>query len=177
MTTQILRPLRTGGVCLTDINWQAVGGYAYGSPGPCPASLWISADDPEAYWPDTGEMYVNFNGRGWNKSYASGCPTAVTTDQYIEFPGGRIDEAQVDVWRAYADNVWSSSCTIEIKRLAFFTFNSVLHAWRNHWSVPSSDPLKVTKSIATSGGYFGDCPSATIRATITVNDDGTFSVA
>lgn len=143
---------------------------------PCPAPLLIGID--AGYFP---RILFNFNGRGWDSFGAWGCPYTETYEvdasgtQGLDFkaPSGVSYSSRfgLDVWQAYADGIWTSSCTVA---LHVTTFPLLSPATISLWAHPRSDATNAVNKTFTSSD--ASCGSVT-SATVTINDDGTYSIA
>lgn len=124
---------------------------------------------------------VNFNGRGWANAASCGTDTYVlafptSTPGLIEEGSGSplVDpnsQLLIDVWGAYRAGVWTSSVTIQIALTTNAATTTTVHAQ------PVNDQsLRVSKA-AVSPQIGALLCSTIVVATVTVNDDGTFSIA
>jgi hypothetical protein len=116
---------------------------------------------------------LNFNGRGWAANPGAGCGE----DDYITFPAFPEVSAEganglkLAVWQAHLDAVWASSVTIDVTAVNDFgAVASTIYVQRFN----TLDD-QVTKVITSETGTL-NC-GTTVKGTITVNDDGTFSIA
>lgn len=142
----------------------------------CPAPLLIAVST-SGYFHNT---HFNFNGRGWADTSVT-CPY---TEPYYSAAGlifSGLDYREeatytyttrftIDVWKAYLDGVWTSSCTIQLhaNNATLLPASIYFHAHPRMYETTA-----VRKSVTTSNT--GCSPS--VLATVTVNDDGTFSIA
>ncbi len=139
----------------------------------CPDLLLIAA----LYGSATIRPMVNFAGRGWvgigacgSDAYVSALTFPDTYDTSTSDDPNSI--AQVDVWGAYRDGVWTSSTTILVSMYSSpATGTTVFGQARNN------EANRVTKAITTQNTAFCPGGGAVLQATITVNDDGTISIA
>jgi hypothetical protein len=131
-----------------------------GSTLPCPTPLDIyHLGDGLA-----GGMAVNFNGRGKVGDAGSSCGGFDPYVTGISF----TDYLTVDVWAALRAGVWSSSCIIQV-----YMATGAPIVGEQIQAYPPSGSLGVTKNVTTQAGTCG----TVVLATITVNDDGTYSIA
>lgn len=107
---------------------------------------------------------VNFAGRG-KVGPLGGCGGSDTYVTFFTLSGFPDIRAKVDVWAAHKDGVWSSSTTI-LFYAGGIELTSTVKA-KDHVTTLSSG--SVTSNVYSCG--------STLLATVTVNDDGTFSVA
>jgi hypothetical protein len=151
-----------------------IGWYQEG--GPCASRLQIFVDGLLS----PAEIAINFDGRGfdnWNNGFCgTSADTYITKDDTFTFG--------VDVWRAYQDGIWTSSVAIQIAVGAQSPTTRTLTAFRRGYTAPtdytpSDDQDEVTKSVTPqyNGGSYGYYCAGPVKATVTVNDDGTFSIA
>lgn len=113
---------------------------------------------------------VDFNGRGVNG------PTCGGSDPYVSLFSLVNDRTAIDVWRAYRNGVWTSSCTIAILGRSGSPSSAnpcFQYAKINGLTGPAAG--QVTKATGTAPAGSG-CPG-TLLATVTVNADGSFSIA
>lgn len=97
-------------------------------------------------------------------------------DEYVHIVGygeggpGAFIDVDIDIWRAYQDGVWTSSITIDIYGV---TGGSGCDLRASIRSVPTvyQDKTGITSTSSTP------CSAVVLLGTITVNDDGTFSIA
>lgn len=155
------------GKCIGD-------GWFRGS-GPCPEVLkvWATYTYSGCGPPACQFVATDFATRG-KTGFACG-----GSDIYVADQGD--GSQRVDVWAAYRAGVWTSSTTIKVYLAAYCAIVST--------GVINGEPLsnaaaRVTKSGAFLSGTPSGCdaPSGWIcptllAATITVNDDGTMSIA
>lgn len=135
--------------------------------GACPAASWYSAGGG---CPDqlrvqlsslSRDIAVDFAGRGKVGLACGGSDTYLTVGV-----GG--DVIYIDVWAARRAGVWSSSVTIDVYAAAGSALSDTVEAY------PSFNfSAVVSKSITDEVAGCG----TVVKATITVNDDGTFSIA
>jgi len=135
----------------------------------CPDLLLIGVDVLGGF---NATVRVNLAGRGLANGGACGTDTYVSRLVFPEVPDGSTafnDVVMVDVWQAYRDGIWTSSTTVEI------ALSSISGSARTLIVQPrNNSAIAVTKSVTPQ--VTGFCPS-TIKATVTVNDDGTISIA
>jgi len=125
----------------------------------CPGPIVISLTGS---WHISRKLSTNFAGRGILGGNCSSC----AADQYYLTCGATA--VSIDVWKAYLDGVWTSSTTI----LVYASKTSGASG-----NLTTRDPSSTTVDVTAIGAdTTGSCPT-TLQVTITVNDDGTFSVA
>lgn len=76
----------------------------------------------------------------------------------------------VDVWKALADGIWSSSCVF-----SFYGHDGGSVSAGTAYAKPASasSPAQISKAVSTVAG--ASCPTG-LLATVTVFDDGTYSI-
>ncbi len=162
-----------GGRCL-PLTWYKPYIYA-GSPAAqvCPDLIAIACSAAA----DTVRTVINLAGRGW---MGVGC---AMTDPYIRLPIP-LETWQdvvsydsnsvifVDVWQALRDAIWASSVTIEVRVTSPTTPTTDIYTHARNGI--DNEVHKAVTAQSTLGGI--GCGSV-LKATITVNDDGTFSIA
>lgn len=137
-----------------------IGGACPGAPWlkgfyPCPTNLLIASDTGLSAY-----LHVDFNSRGKVGSFCGGLDTYVSVIS--------SDLIAVDVWGARLASVWSSSVQVEV-----YLGSSVVIA-ANLSAYPAANAAAaVTKSVTSDSTSCGTA----VKATVTVNDDGTFSIA
>jgi hypothetical protein len=139
----------------------------YQTPSVCPAKLRVIFNSGGPFG-----LVVNFAGRGKTGKGATGT-VLCGVDSYVTtlpIPGASMI-VDIDVWQAYRDGIWTSSTTILCYVLAGVFVAHDLQAYPlNSGNIESKNVTPVDSSGAMS------CP-VTLLATITVNDDGTWSIA
>jgi hypothetical protein len=75
----------------------------------------------------------------------------------------------INIWQAYKDGVWTSSTTIKIYIKANTGFGGNIYAQPEY---KASSVISIHKAVTNLA-----CGATAITATVTVNDDGTFSIA
>lgn len=118
---------------------------------------------------------VNFNGRGFYGKYID--------DMYVERSCGSADQyvyigtggthILVDVFRAFGDNVWTSSVQITVSLLTENAGSADINVGYN----PPIICPRVSKHIPYLPGTPLSCQNFAVKATVTVNADGTYSIA
>lgn len=122
---------------------------------------------------------AQISGRSFYAEYAYGFTAAQytscgTVDPYI-FVSGWFGSSPshpvlyIDIWKAYIDGIWSSSVTVDI--YADIAGGSEAVRVGNQSDTCPSD---VTKNISAVSSIY-TCPTVK-RCTVTVNDDGSFTV-
>lgn len=159
-----------GGLCL-PLSWYKRHQYSNGlyEAQVCPDQLciWTSV-----LGGNTCGISVNLAGRGLADAASCGADVYVSSLSGSEVPdGGPFDDViLIDVWQAYRDGIWTSSTTVVVA-VACATSGAA----RTLTAQPrNNNAVAVTKSISPQ--VTGFCPSTTL-ATVTINDDGTFSIA
>jgi hypothetical protein len=115
---------------------------------------------------------LNFDSRGWASTGGS-----CGTDTYISFPtfpevsAEGANGLKLAVWQAHVDGIWTSSVTCSVT--AVNDFGAVAATIKVQRFNSLTD--QVTKSITSETGAL-NC-GGVVKGTITVNDDGTFSIA
>lgn len=98
------------------------------------------------------------------------------TDPYLSIPGGTFGQVDIDVWKALADGLWTSSVVFNVKQhyaaAGGGTRAGSIVASPNGVT-PSAQLLFPTINDINPGNV---CPTTNV-ATVTVNDDGTFTLA
>jgi len=109
------------------------------------------------------------------------------TDPYVSSSGdagaisGPMAFVYIDVWKALADGLWSSSTVIDILIKCTYASNVDIHVGLSITIADVTNPLRQSVSIATpptgigAAPFNAGCASAT-AATLTVYDDGTFTL-
>lgn len=165
-------PLRaSGGFITVDPEFWMYGGILPDYPGvyPCPITLLISAASYQNSG-KLGKLALNFAGRGKTDRY-NVCGSA---DSYVTFTEDTI--ARINVWQAYRDGVWTSSTTIVIFISVPVSFGAseVINADVNS---SGSLGLGVRHSKTPTGADITTACPTTVQATVTLNDDGSYSIA
>ena len=98
---------------------------------------------------------------------------------YVTETGGTFAQrhTKVDIWKAYRDAVWTSSTTIDIYDYVFGGPASRTYICGIADASPSGSAGFITSDSVTVSVPAGVGPPTAKVATITVNDDGTFSIA
>lgn len=159
------------GHLITPIDGSCIGDGWFRGTGPCPEVLKISGTYTHLSGSPCSFLATNFASRG-KTGFACGGSDAYVADQ--------SDGSQhIDVWRAYRDGIWTSSVDI----LVYYTGKNALFMSGVINAEPLSYPsARVTKNPAVINGTAEcsapswSCPTA-LSATITVNDDGSISIA
>lgn len=155
----------------TAVGWSQTCGY-WRNISTCPARMMVYGD----YNSSSGSCFnfsrctqLNVSGGWWSGSIGRNC---AGSDPYVSESGRDVF---IDVWKALADGVWSSSVVISIYADMVnnpTSLTDVIHAGPSTGSSPAS---------ASISGYvppgIGVTCSTTLRATLTVYDDGTFTLA
>ena len=150
----------------TSVNWHHTDylwWHCEGS-GPCPLGLGVHV----------GGYYFSISG-GWWTGYIQCGPTVWCTgsDSYVSRPDPGI--LLINIWGALGAGLWASSVAIDINTAASAPDSASASAYPypcNEFNNPT--PAPINKTIAT--GAASSCPT-TKRATVTVYDDGTYSIA
>ncbi len=151
-----------------------------GSPTACPGKLVISLDLADVLAADFNvdvDLAVVFNGGTKSGVYQSGGSSlSCGSDSYVTVDGSAFVNVRllVDVWSAFRASAWASSVTIDIYAgVGFSTHTIKTYASREgNWSSVAGDQSKSASVPPRTSA----CPAVKI-ATVTVNDDGTFSIA
>jgi hypothetical protein len=146
-------------------DWRAAQSYnpPYSTAGTCLNKLFVYINLDYI-----SKIAVDFASRG-KVGPAVGCGGA---DTYVTFDPTSPNEAYIDVWKAYADGVWTSSTTVKIYggRIYMPSSPARLYVARiSSHSLPPGVSLAASTDTAACG--------TTLQATVTVNDNGTFSIA
>ena len=154
-------PSPRGGICI-PMNWRS-------SAAPCGGLLGIEAFTSGAH------VALNFNGRGKvGFGTGEGCGGS---DAYVFgwAPTSSPKRLGVDVWSAYIDGVWTSSVVVDvyIYHPSSPSFSTSINAYRRSTSGGFGT---LVGSKATGTSELVSCGTV-IKASITVNSDGTVSVA
>jgi len=169
MGTSLLAPI-DGTVAGCDIDWRAPD--PFGSPA-CLGKLLICFTATLGI-PGSWILEVNFAGRGYSAYNNLAC--GYSADSYVTFIWGR-GQAEIDVWKALRDGVWTSSTTILCRTATAGAYSGTIGVGREKYNafnaLPDADPDYVSKAVSSNAAT---C-ATTLRATVTVNDDGTFSIA
>lgn len=141
--------------------WTGINPSSY----PCPAKLGVNLNYAGGVGGIVGlNLSLNFAGRGKVGNSCGG------SDPYITF--NSAVNATIDLWEALRDGVWTSSFTIEVFINAISGPNGTVEA-----SIRSSSgTVAVFLKSGVSYDVGGGCPT-TVRAVITVTDDGDVSIA
>jgi hypothetical protein len=103
---------------------------------------------------------VDFAGRGKLGATCGGGDTYVTFTSFWR--------ADIDIWKAYADGVWTSSTTIDVYMDGLTAIAKDLDVY----------PIDNYSAFIRKSGIIRDTVNCgtVVKATVTVNDDGTFSI-
>ena len=152
------------GRLMTPVNGKCIGLNWYKGFTSCPSNLMITYPGYDVTTGFAG-MAVVFNG---GAKVGDPSLTDCGTDAYVDAAVTIGSLIQVDVWAAYRAGAWTSSVTI-----------LVYHGQSAPACTLEAGPdyaTPVTKAITPQAGT--TCAAVTtLKATVTVNDDGTFSIA
>jgi len=138
--------------------WSSACGFWRTASSVCPVPLAVSR----------GATSFDFSIQGgWLSGQISNNATCAGSDSYVTKPSA--DELLIDVWKALADGLWSSSVVFTVKVASTFGGTHQVLARASGTSNPS--PVLLSKGgIPVSTG----CPPDHF-GTLTVFDDGTFT--
>ncbi len=97
---------------------------------------------------------------------------------YVTVGGHGFATIRVNIWKALADGQWSSSTVITVYAYRFSSLSSTANDLRaGPDRTTPVNPARQTKVITPVAFHSGlPCPTDVV-GTVTVNDDGTFTVA
>lgn len=110
----------------------------------------------------SGNATISLSGGWWTGYIGVG---EAGTDAYVTVAG--INSIKVDFWKAIANSIWSGSTVITISGITIAAPESETLYTNREFSL--SNPAQQTKAVTFT-------TSKTTIATLTVNDDGTFSL-
>lgn len=121
------------------------------------------------------QLQVNFNGRGWVNAGACGTDSYVSPLTFPEVYDGwetlsLFNTLLIDVWGAHRAGVWTSSTTVQIAVARSGAPSRTLYAQPRN-----NADLRVDKAVTAQNCSL--CCPTDLKATVTVNDDGTIGIA
>jgi hypothetical protein len=146
----------------------------------CPASIGIRRNVYAGGAVDFSVFSPDFLSTGKYGEFCSSSSYVSLITSTAAFPyNGDFDT--IDVWKAYADGLWTSSCVIDVyrgRKSGSLGCGTSPYAWQTplrtkpiNASSPSSVDLATT---GDSGGVCDSCPTS-LAGTLTVYDDGTYT--
>lgn len=159
---------------------RGIGFRWYKGSGPCPDKLDLLADYTFVGSIPPGPCWIiaaNFAGRGKVGHSCGGSDTYVT-----EWSSGNNRGLSIDVWKAHADGIWTSSVAIQVYVAGY----AALGLSAQVWAYPTNNfaGYNVTKSSCWLDGTLSGCNAiggwlcpTNLSATVTVYDDGSLSIA
>lgn len=140
------------------VGWSQACGFWRPSAAICPVRLSILSSV-------ANNIYIGVSGGWWSGVIGVNCGAS---NSYVSATSAQV---LIDVWKALADGLWSSSVVFSVYTTVG-TVNEVIYAATNGASSPAQQDL-LTSNM---GQNTGACPSV-LKRTVTVYDDGTFTLA